>query len=56
LADRPWFGRASLPDAAALSRLEITNVRAAPRENDTREIDDVPVPDLTDDEVEDDVQ
>jgi hypothetical protein len=57
LANRPWFGRVSEPDAAALSRLEVTNVRAVPRENETREIDEVPVPDLPEElDSDDDVQ
>jgi competence protein ComEC len=55
MSNRPWFGRASAPDASALSRLDVPNVREGIHE--PREIDDVPVPDLPDgEEGEDDDQ
>jgi hypothetical protein len=57
LANRPWFGRARAPDAAALSRLEVTSARETAHETRVREIDDVPVPDLPEtDDAEDDAQ
>jgi competence protein ComEC len=57
VASRPWFGRAGVPDASALSWLEVAGASATARKTDTREIDHVPVPDMPDgEEADDDVQ